>query len=134
MVIILLFYGTFLINRRNAKILILVHLFLYSKANCSQRPHLAGKSIAYGFSCLIIVACLLPNALASLKSIFTQEVYTRISERYGNTASREISEWNELLVDLQADDLDEKLYSVNRFFNRFDFVSGRMAVRQNPKA
>ena len=123
MVIILLFYGTFLINRRNAKILILVHLFLYSKANCSQRPHLAGKSIAYGFSCLIIVACLLPNALASLKSIFTQEVYTRISERYRNTASREISEWNELLVDLQADDLDEKLYSVNRFFNRFDFVS-----------
>ena len=123
LLIILLFYGTFLSNRRHAKILILVHLFLHSKANRSRRSPLAVWPTPYGISFLIHLLCLLPNALASLKNIFTQEVYTRISERYGDAASREISHWSELLDELETDEIDEKLYSVNRFFNRLDFVS-----------
>ena len=73
-------------------------------------------------SILIALLIFLPVAFASLSERFTSEVYSRISHLYGKEAAETISEWNSMLSRLQNDDIDEKLYSVNRFFNRFDFV------------
>ncbi|WP_425482353.1 transglutaminase-like cysteine peptidase [Alteromonas profundi] len=71
----------------------------------------------------IVGVAFLPVSFASLKDIFTQEIYALISERYGEPARRDILKWNKLLVELESEDVDEKLFEVNRFFNRFEFVS-----------
>lgn len=73
-------------------------------------------------SILIALLLFLPVAVASLSERFTSEVYSRISLHYGKEAAENISEWNSMLSRLQNYDIDEKLYSVNRFFNQFDFV------------
>ncbi|WP_240485827.1 transglutaminase-like cysteine peptidase [Alteromonas marina] len=50
------------------------------------------------------------------------ESYFRIEIAYGKEASKKVKGWRKLINELQGEDLDEKLYEINRFFNRFDFV------------
>ena len=63
-----------------------------------------------------------PSLIAQQANVFTSDVYKRISNVYGKDASHTVADWRQLINELQSEDLDEKLYSVNRFFNRFDFV------------
>lgn len=46
----------------------------------------------------------------------------RISALYGKEASEDVADWRQLIDELRAEDVDEKLFAINRFFNRLDFV------------
>lgn len=90
------------------------------------------------FSCLIncarhVISCshgcdcrvyFVGNYIAhcTTKTVFTPQVYARIGSVYGTEASENVAKWRQLVSELQSEDLDEKLYEINRFFNRFDFV------------
>ena len=54
--------------------------------------------------------------------IFTPEMQKKVESRYGKKAAENIVEWRELLDDIANEDVEEKLYQVNRYFNRFEFV------------
>lgn len=69
---------------------------------------------------LILLAVTSP--IAQQKTVFTPQVYARIDSVYGSEAKEDVAKWRQLVAELQSDDLDEKLYQINRFFNRFDFV------------
>ncbi|WP_370245284.1 transglutaminase-like cysteine peptidase [Alteromonas abrolhosensis] len=62
------------------------------------------------------------SPIAQQKTVFTPQVYDRIGSIYGTEASEDVAKWRQLVDELQSEDLDEKLYQINRFFNRFDFV------------
>ena len=83
---------------------------------------------AYFFAvfCLFFISTL----IAQQESIFTPEVYARIDALYGKDASEDVADWRQLINELQAEDVDEKLYSINRFFNRLDFVDDLVHWRQ----
>ncbi len=78
-------------------------------------------TISAGF---FVVFCLfsVSTLVAQQESIFTPEVYVRISALYGKEASEDVADWRQLIDELRAEDVDEKLFSINRFFNRLDFV------------
>ncbi|MDY6884402.1 MAG: transglutaminase-like cysteine peptidase [Pseudomonadota bacterium] len=69
---------------------------------------------------LILLAVTSP--IAQQKTVFTPQVYARIGTIYGTEASENVAKWRQLVTELQSEDIDEKLYQINRFFNRFDFV------------
>lgn len=74
---------------------------------------------------VVIVGCTLlaiTSPIAQQETVFTPQVYARIDSIYGTEASEDVAKWRQLVAELQSDDLDEKLYQINRFFNRFDFV------------
>ena len=74
---------------------------------------------------VVIVGCTLlaiTSPIAQQETVFTPQVYTRIGAIYGTEASENVAKWRQLVAELQSEDLDEKLYQINRFFNRFDFV------------
>ncbi|MCZ8528418.1 transglutaminase-like cysteine peptidase [Alteromonas sp. PRIM-21] len=62
------------------------------------------------------------SPIAQQKTVFTPQVYARIDSVYGSEAKEDVAKWRQLVAELQSEDLDEKLYQINRFFNRFDFV------------
>lgn len=64
----------------------------------------------------------LSSLFAQQSNLFTPEVYARVKTLYGENASEDVADWRHLIDKLQREDIDEKLYGVNRFFNRFDFV------------
>ena len=73
----------------------------------------------------VIVGCTLlaiTSPIAQQETVFTPQVYARIDSIYGTEASEDVAKWRQLVAELQSEDLDEKLYQINRFFNRFDFV------------
>ena len=73
----------------------------------------------------VVVGCTLlaiTSPVAQHKTVFTPQVYARIASVYGNDAKEDVAKWRQLVTELQNEDLDEKLYEINRFFNRFDFV------------
>ena len=65
---------------------------------------------------------LTPVLIAQQSAVFTEQVYKRISLAYGSEAKDDVAKWRQLVTELQSEDIDEKLYQINRFFNRFDFV------------
>ncbi|PTT99503.1 transglutaminase, partial [Pseudomonas sp. HMWF031] len=69
-------------------------------------------------SCVFVVA----SGIAQQKTVFTEQVYKRINDVYGSNAAEDVADWRQLIDELQQEAIDEKLYSINRFFNRFDFV------------
>ena len=74
---------------------------------------------------VVIVGCTLlaiTSPIAQQETVFTPQVYARIDSIYGTEASEDVAKWRQLVAELQSEDLDEKLYEINRFFNRFDFV------------
>ena len=74
---------------------------------------------------VVIVGCTLlaiTSPIAQQETVFTPQVYARIDSIYGTEASEDVAKWRQLVAELQSEDLDEKLYQINRFFNRFDFV------------
>jgi len=62
------------------------------------------------------------SPIAQQKTVFTPQVYARINSVYGSEAKEDVAKWRQLVTELQSEDIDEKLYQINRFFNRFDFV------------
>lgn len=74
-------------------------------------------AVVVGFTLLAVT-----SPIAQQKTVFTPQVYARIASVYGNDAKEDVAKWRQLVTELQNEDLDEKLYEINRFFNRFDFV------------
>ena len=74
--------------------------------------------------CLLVLLCAICTTLVRAKIDFNldSESYFRIEIAYGKEASKKVAAWRELINELQSEELDEKLYEINRFFNRFDFV------------
>ena len=68
--------------------------------------------------------------IAQQKNIFTEEVYSRVEALFGKTGAADVAKWRQLVNNIENDDIDEKLYQVNRFFNRFDFVDDLKHWRQ----
>ncbi|GFD96423.1 sulfate adenylyltransferase [Alteromonas sp. KUL156] len=62
------------------------------------------------------------SPIAQQKTVFTEQVYARINSVYGTEAKENVAKWRQVINELQSEELDEKLYQINRFFNRFDFV------------
>jgi len=75
------------------------------------------SAVVVGFTLLAVT-----SPIAQQKTVFTPQVYARIGAIYGTEASEDVAKWRQLVTELQSEDLDEKLYQINRFFNRFDFV------------
>lgn len=75
------------------------------------------SAVVVGFTLLAVT-----SPIAQQKTVFTPQVYARIDSIYGTEASEDVAKWRQLVAELQSEDLDEKLYQINRFFNRFDFV------------
>ncbi|AMJ86448.1 transglutaminase-like cysteine peptidase [Alteromonas sp. Mac1] len=68
--------------------------------------------------------------VAQQKNIFTPAVYSRVEALFGKNASSDVAKWRQLVANSQNEDIDEKLYQVNRFFNRFEFVDDLKHWRQ----
>jgi predicted transglutaminase-like cysteine proteinase len=68
--------------------------------------------------------------IAQQKNIFTKEVYSRVEALFGENGAADVAKWRQLVNNIENDDIDEKLYQVNRFFNRFDFVDDLRHWRQ----
>ena len=68
--------------------------------------------------------------IAQQKNFFTEEVYSRVEALFGKTGAADVAKWRQLVNNIENDDIDEKLYQVNRFFNRFDFVDDLKHWRQ----
>jgi predicted transglutaminase-like cysteine proteinase len=60
------------------------------------------------------------NVLSNIE--FTEQLFQRIDSQYGNAAAERVKDWQEILNDNRDEEIDEQLYSINRFFNRLDFV------------
>ena len=83
------------------------------------------RSASSTLRALLVVSCTLlaiTSPIAQQKTVFTEQVYARINSIYGTEASENVAKWRQLVTELQSEDIDEKLYEINRFFNRFDFV------------
>ena len=61
-------------------------------------------------------ACFLTSGVAQQKTVFTEQVYQRIDMVYGSDAAEDVADWRQLIDELQHEAIDEKLYSINRFF------------------
>ncbi len=83
-----------------------------------------GLNVSLAFLCALFALYLFstPVLVAQQSTVFTEQVYLRISSAYGPEASEDVAKWRQLVAELQSENLDEKLYGINRFFNRFDFV------------
>jgi predicted transglutaminase-like cysteine proteinase len=53
---------------------------------------------------------------------FSQELFNTVLNNYGSDALDRVKDWQEVLNDNRDEDIDEQLYSINRFFNRVEFV------------
>lgn len=60
------------------------------------------------------------NVLSNIE--FTEQLFQRIDSQYGNAAAERVKDWQEILNDNRDEDIDEQLYSINRFFNQLEFV------------
>ena len=83
------------------------------------------RSASSTLRALLVVSCTLlaiTSPVAQQKTVFTEQVYARINSIYGTEAKENVAKWRQLVTELQSEDIDEKLYEINRFFNRFDFV------------
>ena len=83
------------------------------------------RSASSTLRALLVVSCTLlaiTSPIAQQKTVFTEQVYARINSIYGTEAKENVAKWRQLVAELQSEDIDEKLYEINRFFNRFDFV------------
>ena len=70
----------------------------------------------------VFISTFLLTGVAQYRMIFTPEMQKKVESRYGKKAAENIVEWRELLDDIANEDVEEKLYQVNRYFNRFEFV------------
>ena len=75
-------------------------------------------------SCFVFITILSAIYIANAQqlSLLPGHFFTRVEQLYGNEASKGVREWRELLYSLESKAIDDKLYQINRFFNRFDFV------------
>jgi predicted transglutaminase-like cysteine proteinase len=55
-------------------------------------------------------------------TIVSQATLKAVQKMYGTQASQDVSEWNDLLLDLDGQDTKEQLDRVNSFFNGQEFV------------
>lgn len=62
------------------------------------------------------------DLVADVKLVISDALIENIGKEYGASAKGRVQEWQKLLADNLDEDIDEKLYSINRFFNRLDFV------------
>ncbi len=96
------------------------------KRFCFPFPtHLTVRSMLTAVRSAVVVGCTLlavTSPIAQQKTVFTPQVYARINSVYGKEAKEDVAKWRQLVTELQSEDIDEKLYQINRFFNRFDFV------------
>ncbi len=91
----------------------------------SLQAFIVMRSASSTLRALLVVSCTLlaiTSPIAQQKTVFTEQVYARINSIYGTEASENVAKWRQLVTELQSEDIDEKLYEINRFFNRFDFV------------
>ena len=75
-------------------------------------------------TCFVGISILSAFYIANAQQLspLPERFFTRIAQVYDNKASKNVREWRELLYALESKAIDEKLYEINRFFNRFDFV------------
>jgi len=91
----------------------------------SLKAFIVMRSASSTLRALLVVSCTLlaiTSPIAQQKTVFTEQVYARINSIYGTEAKENVAKWRQLVTELQSEDVDEKLYEINRFFNRFDFV------------
>lgn len=77
------------------------------------------------FFCLIIATVLLLfmlRAVADSNIVFNDTLFNKIRNQYDDDAVERVHDWQQLLIDSQSLPIDEKLYRVNNFFNKLDFV------------
>jgi predicted transglutaminase-like cysteine proteinase len=56
---------------------------------------------------------------------FTEKLFKSISKRYDGQAEARVREWQSILESQQTASTDDKLYEINKFFNRIDFVDDK---------
>ena len=62
--------------------------------------------------------------------LFSDDLFKKVQDIYGNQVSTSVANWRKLVEGLADDDVNEKLYQINKFFNRFDFVDDITLWRQ----
>ncbi|MDC8829560.1 transglutaminase-like cysteine peptidase [Alteromonas gilva] len=61
---------------------------------------------------------------------FTPELFNRIEQEYGTSARERVADWQQELLDLQSEDIDEQLYEINRFFNSIPYYEDSVHFKQ----
>ncbi|WP_340677725.1 transglutaminase-like cysteine peptidase [Paraglaciecola sp.] len=55
-------------------------------------------------------------------TIVSKNTLKKVQKIYGTQASEDVTKWNDLLLELEGQDIQEQLSQVNNFFNRQKFV------------
>lgn len=83
-----------------------------------------GKSLSTSY---LVFACFVATwsflLLADAQVQFTERLFETVKLKYGPSSVKRVKDWEQLLSSQQSNDIDEKLYAVNRFFNQRKFVS-----------
>jgi predicted transglutaminase-like cysteine proteinase len=59
---------------------------------------------------------------ASGSILFSDVLFESVRKAYGEEAEERIKGWQAILADNRDSDIDEQLYSINRFFNQVEFI------------
>ncbi|NVJ64625.1 MAG: transglutaminase-like cysteine peptidase, partial [Flavobacteriaceae bacterium] len=62
---------------------------------------------------------------------FTPELFNRIEQEYGSSARERVADWQQELLELQSEDIDEQLYEINRFFNAIPYYEDSVHWKQD---
>ena len=72
----------------------------------------------------LLAACLPVYLFAdSTKLVFTELLYAKVKEVYGNRASSKVSGWEEQINELSGKEIETQLYEINNFFNKIPYYT-----------
>jgi len=73
----------------------------------------------YFVLCCLAILCLLPSA--NTQVVFNNKVFSAVREKYNESAVDRIKNWQSLILNNQAKQIEDQLFEVNRFFNNVSF-------------
>jgi predicted transglutaminase-like cysteine proteinase len=79
-------------------------------------------SVSFTFLALILLAFLLVPSPVSSALNFSQKILLKVEKTYGSDALNRMEQWQRLIEVNRKAPIDEKLYEVNQFFNRVEFI------------
>ena len=80
---------------------------------------------------LIIVVILALKVSAFSNIIFSEQLFIKVRQQYGDDAEQRVRDWQQVLDNYKDVDVDEQLYEINNFFNELEFLDDIVHWKQN---
>lgn len=71
---------------------------------------------------LVLISILLLHVSAFTDIKFTEKLFQSVAQRYDKGAEARVRDWQQLLISLRNNQVDDQLYEINRFFNNIEFI------------